>query len=253
MESLGSVLTKLAASKYPTLPDASLCQECQGIHWDCPGIPEGIPDDVKQQAACRCKQRRAKAAARREQEADLPTWKAVKSFETFNVLPKGTRDMYDAGMRLARGDGPMTLLLTGTVGSGKTHIAQAVGLAYLTQGYTVRFEKVSRMLVNLRSTQSYESEDSLQAWLRWYESRELLILDDLAVKERVETAWARDVLLTIIDYRLEHQKPLVITTNCDKEEMAMALGDRMASRLFSMNPDLNMVEVVAVGAADYRA
>ena len=109
------------------------------------------------------------------------------------------------------------------------------------------------MIVRLRGTYREASRDDLESWLLWYESRELLVLDDLAVRERSETPWVRDLLLTIIDYRLEYRKDMVVTTNCDKRDMVDALGERIASRLYGENPTLGIVEIVPISARDYRA
>jgi hypothetical protein len=46
---------------------------------------------------------------------------------------------------------------------------------------------------------------------------------------------------------------LVISTNKTEGEMAQKLGDRLASRLYSGNPDLNEMMLVINTAEDYRA
>ena len=50
-----------------------------------------------------------------------------------------------------------------------------------------------------------------------------------------------------------HPWHLVITTNKTQREMANKLGNRLASRMYSGNPDLNEVRFVINTAGDYRA
>ena len=46
---------------------------------------------------------------------------------------------------------------------------------------------------------------------------------------------------------------LILTTNKTQRETADKLGDRLASRMYSANPDLNEVRFVINTAGDYRA
>jgi len=177
----------------------------------------------------------------------------AKTFDSFDESVKGTAGMVKSARRFAADEGPPILILVGRFGSGKTHIAQAIGRAYVEQGHSARYETAARMLTALRATQAPDSADSLDGWLRWYEEQTVLILDDLGSKDAAETAWARDVVKEIIDHRLESRSRLVITTNLSRPQMDTCMGPRIASRLYENNPKLKTVEMVTVTAGDYRA
>lgn len=248
-ESLASTFSRIRVTRA-ALPDEAWCPDCGRFDVDYPGVRELLYPEGEHFAACRCEDIRKRDAMFRQQEARLP--KPPKTFTTFDPTVEGVGPLYEAAQQFASGHGTPVLLIVGQVGSGKSHIAEAIGWHFLDGGKEVRYEKVSRMIMSLRDSHSLGAEASLAEWLRWYERRDLLILDDLAVRAREETAWARDVLLTIIEYRLEYRRPLVVTTNCDRDDMELALGDRIASRLYTTNPGLDAVHLVPVEAGDYR-
>ena len=239
------------AGRLIRVPDEAVCAACGRVDMTYPGAADLVPRERQGVATCRCEEKRRGAARLLQQESFLP--RPAKRFASFDPGVPGVRPVYDAAQRFVSREGPRALVLVGPVGSGKSHVAEAIGWHYLEEGRSVRYEKVSRMIVRLRGTYREASGDDLESWLLWYERRDLLVLDDLAVRERSETAWARDLLLTIIDYRLEYRKDMVVTTNCDKGEMVEALGERIASRLYGANPALGIVDVVPISAGDYRA
>ena len=60
----------------------------------------------------------------------------------------------------------------------------------------------------------------------------MLILDDLGAHQYTE--WARGKLFTILNYRINHNLPTVITTNLSVEDVGEAIGDRAASRIIEL-------------------
>ena len=60
---------------------------------------------------------------------------------------------------------------------------------------------------------------------------ELLVLDDLGQKKTGEN-WLDDILFRIIDYRYQHKKVTLITSNIELKKLR--LDDRVADRLNKM-------------------
>jgi len=113
-------------------------------------------------------------------------------------------------------------LFLGPPGSGKSHLAQAIGQAVIQQGYRVLYRETHMLLDELAEAtidgSRREFMDALVAW-------PLLIIDDLGMRKLPLTA-AED-LLEIIMRRYERASTLV-TSNRPVEDWGKLLGDAAA-------------------------
>lgn len=175
---------------------------------------------------------------------------AGKTFDNF--LPEGVspdpyiratvRSAYDRCKAFA--EHPENwLLLIGTYGCGKTHLAAAIANHALTRHTPALFLNTPDLLDFLREAFAPKSETTYNA--RFDEVREapLLILDDLGTES--PTAWAVEKLYQLLNYRYNAHLPTVITTNRRIED----LEGRIASRL----SDAEIVTSLSVLAPDFRA
>jgi DNA replication protein DnaC len=133
------------------------------------------------------------------------------------------------------------LLITGTFGSGKTHLAAAMANEAVEIGVPTLFLTVPDLLDTLRA--SFDAEDTTfeEAFER-IRSAPLLVLDDFGTHNATE--WAREKLFQIVNYRYVNRLPLVVTMNLPMEE----LEGRIRSRL----SDQALVRQVHLQAPDYR-
>lgn len=129
------------------------------------------------------------------------------------------------------------LLFTGDVGSGKTHLAGAITNFLLQNGVQVLFLVVPDFLDEMRSTYRktapWETQDVDDvSLLKGAREVEVLVLDDLGVHNY--TPWTCNKLYSILNYRLNYQLPVIITTNLDLAEIEKYLGKRTTSRIVQM-------------------
>jgi len=129
------------------------------------------------------------------------------------------------------------LLFTGDVGSGKTHLAGAITNFLLKNGVQVLFLVVPDFLDEMRSTYRktapWETQDVDDlSLLKGAREVEVLVLDDLGVHNY--TSWTCNKLYSILNYRLNYQLPVIITTNLDLVEIEKYLGKRTTSRIVQM-------------------
>lgn len=116
------------------------------------------------------------------------------------------------------------LVLNGTVGVGKTHLAVAAYRAVVAGGVLPAVAvPVPALLDGLRPGREPVEE------LRACEDARLLLLDDLAA-ERV-TEWTGETLYRLIDARYARRLPTIVTTNAPGAMIRETLGPRVASRL----------------------
>lgn len=123
--------------------------------------------------------------------------KARKYVEHFNEMEKN-------------GQG---LLLWGDVGTGKTFMAGCIANALLDRGIPVLMTNFSRVLMRLTSN---IAEDK-NAFLDGLDAFRLLVIDDLGIERN--TDFALEQVFSVIDRRCQSNKPMIITTNLNLDEL----------------------------------
>jgi DNA replication protein DnaC len=125
------------------------------------------------------------------------------------------------------------LMFVGSVGCGKTFLACAIANALLEQDKQVLFLVVPDLLDELRATYARKDNDTTeQDLLDTARTVPVLVLDDLGAHNY--TDWTINRIYTIINYRLNHRLPTIITTNLDIRQLNEFLGERTCSRLLEM-------------------
>jgi DNA replication protein DnaC len=186
----------------------------------------------------------AERASRRIQrhldEARLPPGKTLDSFD-FDAVPMISKAQV---MALAAGDSWLekgaNLLMFGPPGGGKSHMAAALGLALVENGWRVLFARTTDLVQKL---QTARRDLQLEAAIAKLDKYHLLILDDLAyvTKDQAETS----VLFELISARYE-RRSLLITANqpfgewgriFPDQAMTLAAVDRLVhhATIFEMN------------------
>jgi DNA replication protein DnaC len=117
------------------------------------------------------------------------------------------------------------LVITGPPGSGKTHLAAAIGRSCIDRGQVVFFTHVPDLLDHLRSTFSPVSDIGYSDLFEQVRGAPLLILDGLG--SHSTTAWAQEKLRQLINHRYSAELPTVVTTAGPMEE----LDEHILSRL----------------------
>lgn len=121
------------------------------------------------------------------------------------------------------------LLFQGNVGAGKTYLAACIANALIEAGCKPLFIVVPDFLDEIRSTYKEKGDETEWALMERVKKAQVLILDDLGVHNYTE--WAMRTLFSIINYRINRDLPMVITTNLSEEERETLLGSRIGSRL----------------------
>lgn len=134
------------------------------------------------------------------------------------------------------------LMLEGTYGCGKTHLAAAVGNARLQKGDLVLFITVPDLLDHLRSTFGPSSEVAYDETFDRIRNAPILILDDLGAEN--SSGWAQEKLFQLLNHRYSRRLSTVITTNADLD----TLDPRIRSRLL----DGSLINRGKITAPDYR-
>ena len=113
-------------------------------------------------------------------------------------------------------------LFLGPPGTGKSHLAQAIGQAAIQQGYRVIYREAHKLIENLADA---SLDGTRKEQMELFSTIPLLIIDDLGMRKLPSTA-AED-LLEIVMRRYERAST-VLTSNRPIEDWGKLLGDTAA-------------------------
>lgn len=226
------------------------CPYCHGLGYLRDDVPPGHPN-FGRLAPCVCQLDSMSAAhGEKLRRGSNTETLAGKTFDNF--LPDGVSP--DAAIRAtvraafersrAFAEAPdKWLLLMGTYGCGKTHLAAAIANYCLDHGRSVLFLNTPDLLDRLRAGFAPGADDSYAERFEDIRTAPILVLDDLGTES--PTPWAVEKLYQLLNYRYNAQLPTVITTNRDLKD----IEPRVASRL----SDAQMVSALTIRAPDFRA
>ena len=130
---------------------------------------------------------------------------------------------------IANFDGTKTLILTGQVGSGKTHLAIATTRVLIEKvgvAYADFVNDITRLKFNQLDQEGYTK--AVDA----YKNATLLYIDDL-YKGDVSPTTQR-IVQDIINYRYNNDKAMIITTELNEDEL-LKINEATASRIIEMS------------------
>lgn len=178
-------------------------------------------------------------------DARLPPGKTFANFD-FGAVPMVSKAQVTA---LSAGDGWLgkgaNLLLFGPPGGGKSHLAAAIGLALIENGWRVLFTRTTDLVQRL---QVARRELNLEAAINRLDRFDLLILDDLAyvTKDQAETS----VLFELISARYE-RRSMLITANQPFGEWNKVFPDP-AMTLAAIDRLVHHATIVEMNVESYR-
>ena len=121
------------------------------------------------------------------------------------------------------------LLFVGGTGLGKTFLAACVARAVADRGYSVVYETASHLFAKLEQAKFSPTEESRREAEKLINC-DLLIMDDLGTEMPGQFTTA--ALYSLLNDRLISGKPMLITTNLNKDEMTRRYSPQIASRIY---------------------
>ncbi|SFU70487.1 DNA replication protein DnaC [Alicyclobacillus macrosporangiidus] len=184
----------------------------------------------------------------------LPARWRNRTFEAFQVTDSN-REAFEVAKQYADWFDPVEgrgLLLTGTVGTGKTHLAAAIAMELIARGHWVVFGTITSLLQDIRRTYDEHARETEADVLRRLKRCALLIIDDLG-KENV-SPWVKQTVFDVVNARYEDNKALIVTTNLSLPVIrqrynadpqnpndTVSVGDALVDRILEMCKGVRMV------------
>jgi DNA replication protein DnaC len=163
---------------------------------------------------------------RRFRQSRLPERKTLAAYD-FAFQPSLDRDLVMEFNTLRFIDQGRNVLLAGMSGTGKSHLAKALGLAACTANRRVLYTTSADMLVRLNASLA---DDTLVMALKPYTRAELLIIDEVGLeqverKEASRSGLVQKVLLP----RYNENRSTIVTSNIPWEAWGDYLDDQLGA------------------------
>lgn len=153
------------------------------------------------------------------------------------------------------------VILTGGVGTGKTRILLETMVAYFIEStlpdlekwggepVAPKKEKVINTFLTVadvlrRIKDEFDRPPNGSTILERMINAPILFLDDLGVEKTSE--WVKEQLYIVVNERYNWERPIMMTSNLSKKEIAECYGDRFTSRL------VEMCEFIKIDGMDRR-
>ena len=188
--------------------------------------------------------RERRATERRIHQARFPVVKSLDTFE-FLAIPAVNKALV---LELARCEFLLrreNVLLLGNSGTGKTHLALALGLSACQRGHRVRFTTAAAMVHELMEA---KDEKRLLRYQKQMASYELLIVDELGFVPLSKSG--AELLFEVFSQRYERGSTMV-TSNLPFQEWTEVLGsERLTGAL--LDRLTHHVHILEMNGESYR-
>jgi DNA replication protein DnaC len=162
-------------------------------------------------------------------------------FQSYKASTQSQKEAFSYASKLAM-EYPAVergLLLMGTVGVGKTHLAVSIIKGLTERGFSSLFYEFGTLLKEIQDSYNPNTKSSELKILSNVFDAEILVLDEIGASK--PTDWVKDTMAHIINTRYNDRKLTIFTTNymdgrkSDKDEtLEDRIGVRLRSRLFEM-------------------
>lgn len=152
------------------------------------------------------------------------------SFANYEVTGPEQRQAYSMAKSYAQNFGGgsfASFVFSGAPGTGKNHLAAAIGNHLLGAGHSVLVVTIPDLMLRVR--ECYDDGQSESSLLNDLCNVDLLVLDEVGIQRG--SSGEKVIINQVIDRRLSSMRPVGILTNLNHGELVNTLGARVMDRL----------------------
>ncbi|MCU3340484.1 ATP-binding protein [Enterobacter hormaechei subsp. hoffmannii] len=152
------------------------------------------------------------------------------SFANYEVKGPEQRQAYSMAKSYAQNFGGgsfASFVFSGAPGTGKNHLAAAIGNHLLGAGHSVLVVTIPDLMLRVR--ECYDDGQSESSLLNDLCNVDLLVLDEVGIQRG--SSGEKVIINQVIDRRLSSMRPVGILTNLNHGELVNTLGARVMDRL----------------------
>lgn len=121
------------------------------------------------------------------------------------------------------------LLLIGNYGTGKTMISSILCRQIAAKCFNCKFINIVDLFEEITATFNSKGKVNTTDYINRYKKADFLFLDD--IDKRDPTDYIKQVLYSVVNYRVENELPVVISANSMLNELEQKFGEAIISRL----------------------
>lgn len=153
------------------------------------------------------------------------------SFDNYRIESEGQRRALTMARQYAEefGSSIASFVFSGRPGTGKNHLAAAIGNDLILRGKSVLIVTVADLMSSMKGTFSGGSDVTEERLLHDLSSVDLLVIDEIGMQS--ESRYEKVIINQIVDRRSSSKRPTGMLSNLDPAGMNTLLGERVMDRM----------------------
>lgn len=153
------------------------------------------------------------------------------SFENYKIEHEGHKKVLKAAKKYAEEfqNNIASFIFSGKPGTGKNHLASAIGNYLILNGNSVLIVTVADLMSNMKGTFNGNSHVTEETLLNNLSNVDLLMIDEIGMQ--IESRYEKVIINQIVDRRSSSKRSTGMLSNLDYRGLQALLGERVIDRM----------------------
>ena len=222
------------------------CEKCNDLGWILKRNDKGYEYATR----CDCSKRENSISQWREAGINVENKRLTfNNFEVWNSSSRLAKDVaikYYNNFNTIRSERSNSIIFSGQVGSGKTHLSIALGINFMNKKVKIIYMPYRDFIITMK--QNILDADYYRKLITKFKMAEVLLIDDLFKGKVTESDI--NIMFEIINYRYINHLPLIISTELFINNLLL-IDEAIGSRIYEMCKEY-IVEIEKVRENNYR-